>query len=225
METVTRRLRILTVDDHPLVRMGLGQLISDQVDLEICGECEGPDDALAMVAAVQPDVVVLDLALKNANGLTLIRDLKARHRGIRILVYSMHDEMLFAKRAIQAGAMGYVNKQADTEELLDAMRKVAQGAVAVSPRVAEGLLARVADGELDSGRDPVTTLSNRELEVFQLLGRGMTVRQIAERMHRSIKTVETHREHIAHKLDVHGSAELIRLAVEWVVEADRGASS
>ena len=217
METVTRRLRILTVDDHPLVRMGLGQLISDQVDLEICGECEGPDDALAMVAAVQPDVVVLDLALKNANGLTLIRDLKARHRGIRILVYSMHDEMLFAKRAIQAGAMGYVNKQADTEELLDAMRKVAQGAVAVSPRV--------ADGELDSGRDPVTTLSNRELEVFQLLGRGMTVRQIAERMHRSIKTVETHREHIAHKLDVHGSAELIRLAVEWVVEADRGASS
>lgn len=222
MPTTMRRCRILTVDDHPMVRIGLEQLISDQPDLEICGACESAEEALKLVETTRPDVVLLDLSLKGANGLTLIRDLRLRHRAARILVYSMHDEMLFAERAIQAGAMGYVNKQTDTDELLDAIRRVAQGGVAVSPRVAEGLLVRVAAGDLETGRDPVSSLSNREIEVFQLLGRGLTVRQIAEQLNRSVKTVETHRERIARKLNLNSSAELIRRAVEWVVEADRG---
>lgn len=221
MATTMRRCRILTVDDHPMVRIGLEQLISDQPDLEICGACESAEEALRLVETTRPDVVLLDLSLKGANGLTLIRDLRLRHRAARILVYSMHDEMLFAERAIQAGAMGYVNKQTDTDELLDAIRRVAQGGVAVSPRVAEGLLVRVAAGDLETGRDPVSSLSNREIEVFQLLGRGLTVRQIAEQLNRSVKTVETHRERIARKLNLNSSAELIRRAVEWVVEADR----
>lgn len=222
MQAPERPYRILTVDDHPMVRMGLEQLIADEPDLEICGECESAEEALRLVETTRPDLVVLDLSLKGTHGLTLIRDIKARFRGVPILVYSMHDEMLFGERALQAGARGYVNKQADTDELLEAMRKVLQGGVAVSPQVAEGMLARVAEGGLQPGRDPVATLSNRELEVFQLLGRGLTVRQIAERLNRSMKTVETHRERIARKLHVGGSAELIRRAVEWVIESDRG---
>src|SRR5690606_17336129 len=126
--------------------------------------------------------------------LTLIRDIRARFKSVRVLVYSMHDELVYAERALQAGAMGYVNKQTGTDELVAAIRKVVQGSLAVSPRVAESVLTRAVEGEWGSSEDPVSLLSNRELEVFELLGRGLAVRQIAERLHRSVKTVETHRE-------------------------------
>jgi len=223
--TNARRARILIVDDHPLVRVGLAQLVSDQPDLEMCGECESAEEALRLIETAQPDVVVVDLSLKSGHGLTLIRDIRSRYKAIRVLVYSMHDELLFAERALQAGAMGYVNKQTGTEELVSAIRKVVQGSLAVSPRIAETVLSRALDGEWERPTDPVALLSNRELEVFELLGRGLAVRQIAERLHRSVKTVETHRERIMRKLRLNSAPELMRRAVEWVIENDQGTAT
>lgn len=215
--TVARKSRVLIVDDHPIVRRGLADMIGCQPDLAVCGEAADVDEAMQQVEATQPDVAVIDLSLKGGHGIELIEQIKSRHERIRMLVSSMHDEMLFAERALRAGAMGYITKQESAENLLEAIRHVLRGEIYLSSRMTGRLLRNIrGGGTLD--QDPIGGLSNRELEVFEMIGQGMTTQQIAHKLGLSPKTVETHREKIKDKLNLRNSAELSRRAVQWVLE-------
>jgi DNA-binding NarL/FixJ family response regulator len=207
---------VLIVDDHPLVRRGLAELLAAEKDLEVCGEAADADEAVRLIEQRKPQVVVLDLSLKNSNGIELIERIKARDNGVRVLVSSMHDESLFAERVLRAGGMGYINKQEPIEKLILAIRQILQGDVYLSPRMAGRLLQAAVGAPLD--RNPIETLSNRELEVFQFIGQGMTTKQIAQKLELSPKTIETHREKIKSKLNLANSIELSRHAVRWVLQ-------
>ncbi len=212
-----KKYRILVVDDHPIVRRGLRELVADEADLEICGEAEDVTQARQQIDATQPDLVVVDLTLKSGHGLELIQETKARNDRIKMLVSSMHDESLFAERALRAGAAGYISKQESPEKLIDAMRCVLRGEIYLSPRMSNRLLHRLAAGEsLD--KDPIESLSDRELEVFQMIGRGLSTKQVSRELDISHKTVETHREKIKAKLNLKNSTELSRHATQWVLE-------
>ncbi len=215
-----RKAQVLIVDDHPLVRFGLRQLISDETSLEICGEAESPAQALDLIASLNPDIVVVDISLKDGNGIALIKDAKARFESLKMIVYSMHDEFLFAERALRAGALGYVNKRKASESIVVAILQVLGGKIVVSERVTERMLSRVVASGQQPGIAPIASLSDRELEVFELLGQGLTMGQIAEHLHRSIKTIETYRERIKRKLSLDAPNELIRRATQWVVDGD-----
>lgn len=203
-----------------MIRAGLTLLLSAQPDLEVCGECHEAAGVISLLEMHRPDLIVIDISLENCSGLTLIQDIKKKYKSQKMLVYSMHDEGLFAARAIQAGAMGYIEKSAHPRETIEAIRKVLQGHMAVSERVTDTLMSTIAGPGTESGRDHLDVLSSRELEVFELLGRGLTVREIAERLSRSAKTIESHRERILGKLGLDSSARLVRLAVEWVTQQD-----
>jgi len=205
--------RVLIVDDHPIVRRGLAQLIEQEPDLEVCGEAKDADTALTAMAELEPDIALVDLMLKGASGTDLVKTLKARWADIPILVISMHDEAVYAERALRAGAHGYIMKEEATGQVLTALRKVLSGDVYVSDRMVGHLLRRmVGGGGHGAGLE---SLSDRELEVFQWIGRGLNVPDIAERLSVSPKTVETYRAHIKDKLNLASSAEVMRLAVRW----------
>jgi DNA-binding NarL/FixJ family response regulator len=212
----TKAARIFIVDDHPLVREGLAALLACQPDLEVCGEADDISPALDLVKARKPDVVIVDISLKSGNGIDLIKQLKARDPDCKILVSSMYDESLYAERALRAGAMGYVNKQEVPQKVLDAVRQVFGGKMFLSPAMTDRMLHRAVRRD-DDPASPVAALSDRELEIFQLIGRGQTTRQIANALHLSVKTVESHRENIKTKLNLANSAELVRQAVQWVL--------
>jgi DNA-binding NarL/FixJ family response regulator len=212
-----KKHRVLLVDDHPLVRRGLADVIAREPDLELCGEASDVIEALGVLEQSKPDVVVVDLSLKTGHGIELIEKIKARNTEVKTLVSSMHDETLFAERVLRAGAMGYISKQEPPEMLLKAVRQVLRGEVYLSPRMTSRLLRRVAEGGMPR-EDPVQSLSNREVQVYEMIGQGLTVQQIAQRLHLSPKTVETHREKVKQKLNVKNSAELNRRAVQWVLE-------
>lgn len=211
------RYKVLLVDDHPLVRRGLADLLSREPDLEICGQAADVSEALLEVDRMTPDLIVIDLTLKGGHGIDLIEKVKARDDQIKMLVSSMHDEMLFAERVLRAGAMGYVTKQEPPETLLGAIRQVLRGEVYLSARMTSRLLYRVAAGAMPH-ESPIQSLSNRELEVFEMIGQGLTTLQVARRLDLSPKTIETHREKIKQKLNLKNSAELNRRAVQWVLE-------
>ena len=215
-----KKHRVFLVDDHPLVRRGLANVIAAETDLEVCGEASDVLEALHDVEKAGPDIVVVDLSLKSGHGIDLIEQLKAKDERIKTLVSSMHDEMLFAERVLRAGAMGYVSKQEPPETLLQAIRQVLRGEVYLSPRMTNRLLRGVATGALPQ-RNPIQGLSNRELEVYEMIGQGLTVQQIAGKLNLSPKTVETHREKVKQKLNLQRSAELNRRAVQWVLEGER----
>lgn len=212
------RARILLVDDHALMRRGLSALIGDQPDLVVCGEAADGVEGMARLASLNPDLVVVDISLKTGHGLDLIRQIRARDGRARILVLSMHDEKLFAERALRAGAMGYVNKEEAPGKVIDAIRQVLAGKVALSPALTERLLQRATGSGETNIRLPSECLSDRELTVFQMIGQGLPTREIAARLQLSIKTVETYREHIKAKLGLKNSAELSRHAAQWVME-------
>jgi len=212
-----RKYKVLIVDDHPIVRRGLADLIGSRADLEICGEADGVAEALRQVEAAPPDLVLVDLTLRGGHGLKLIEAIADRHPQVKALVSSMHDESLFAERALRAGASGYISKQEPPERLIEALRQVLRGEIYLSPRMAGRLLHRVTSGEaLD--KTPVESLSDRELEVFQMIGQGQTTKQIAQTLSLSHKTVEAHREKIKAKLCLKNSSELSRHATLWVLE-------
>jgi DNA-binding NarL/FixJ family response regulator len=206
--------RVLIVDDHPTVREGLGRRIGSQPDFEVCGEAADARSALAEYVRLQPDAVIVDLALKDGSGLELIKDLRARYSGARTLVHSMYDERIYADRCLRAGAMGYVNKEADPDVVISALRAVMNGRVFLSDEMTSRILNRTCKANQPFA-DPVETLTDRQLEVFRLIGEGYGSRQISERLHLSIHTVETHRENIKQKLDIDSTAELSRRAVLW----------
>jgi DNA-binding NarL/FixJ family response regulator len=211
-------VRVLIVDDHPIVRRGLAQVIDQEPDLEVCGEANDADSALATMEKLAPDIALVDLMLKGASGTDLIKSLKARHPSIPILVVSMHDVAVYAERALRAGAHGYIMKEEATGQVLTALRKVLAGDVYVSDRVVGRILRRMVGGGQGIGLE---SLSDRELEVFQWIGRGLSVPEIAEKLSVSPKTVETYRAHIKDKLQLANSAEVMRLAVQWFEQRNR----
>jgi DNA-binding NarL/FixJ family response regulator len=210
--------RILIVDDHPIIREGLAAMIARRPDLEVCGEADGIPSALALVESTRPDLAIIDMSLQDGNGLDLIKRIKARGVSTRMLVLSMHDDALYAERALRAGAMGYLNKHEARDSLIEAIRLVLQDKVYLSPAMHEQLLSHLVIDQADPLRDPVESLSNRELEVFDLIGRGLTIGDIAARLHLGVKTVETHRQRIKTKLRLRTSADVLRRATQWVME-------
>lgn len=210
--------RVLLVDDHPIVRHGFADLINEEPDLEVVGEVSTGEEAMRMIAEDRPDLAVIDISLEGMDGLELIKHLKAQHPKLMILVVSIYDESLYAERALRAGAMGYLNKQAAIDQIVPAIRRVLTGKVYLSPRVADRLLQQVVEGVDELEQSPVQRLSDRELEVYRLIGQGLTTRQIAAQLHLSMKTIETYREHIKTKMNFRNSNEMVRHAVQWVLE-------
>jgi DNA-binding NarL/FixJ family response regulator len=217
-ETRSSSTRILIVDDHPVVREGLAMQIATQPDLEVCGEAEDVPGALALLPSARPDLAIIDISLKKGNGIDLIRRIKDRYPTVRILVWSMYAENLYAERALRAGAEGYLHKGRATSQLLDAIRAVLAGKVYVSEELASGLLHRVVGGQALE-RSPIDLLSNRELEAFELIGQGQATEKIATLMNVSPKTVETYRARIKEKLGLSNVTELVQQATQWVLES------
>lgn len=212
--------RVLIVDDHPAVREALAVRIAQQPDLEVCGEADDTSAALRLLAEIQPDVVVVDISLKTGNGIDLIKRIKDRNNRVRMLVWSMHSESLYAGRALRAGAMGYVNKDQATDKIVEAIQRVLDGRIYLSDVVAQTMLRRAVRGVQEATRAPVDELADRELEVFRLIGRGMKTTEIADRLHLSVKTVETYRDRIRKKLNLQHGTELAHYATQWMVEND-----
>ena len=210
--------RILIVDDHPLVRTGLAQLIGDCPDLEVCGEAGDMGEALRQVDELQPDLAIIDLSLAGGSGLDLIERVKSRNLNILMLVASMHDETLYAERVLAAGARGYINKQEAQERIILAIRRVLGGKVYLSERMTERLLSGMVDANSDK-RD-IDSLSNRELQVFELIGEGVPTARIAEQLNLSTKTIETHQAHIKKKLSLDSAHELTQRAIRWVMSQE-----
>lgn len=210
--------KILIVDDHPIVRKGLIALIAGDPQLSVCGEAEGEEDALQILRKLRPDLVIVDLTLRTGQGIELIKQIAAFDRRTKVLVSSMHEEGLFAERAIRAGAKGYINKQEAPEKILEAIRHVLEGKHYVSSQMQERLLMRISQGEGAMKRSPIETLTDRELAVFELIGLGRTTRETAEQLHLGVKTVETYSQNIKLKLGLKNAAELRSHAVRWIME-------
>lgn len=208
---------VLIVDDHPLVREGLKGLIAEESDLTVCAETGSLRAAQDLVREQQPDVVIVDLSLEDGDGLELIRRLKSHYPHIKMLVCSMRDESLFAERAINTGAHGYINKHEVAGHVIDALRRVLAGKIYLSPDIVDRIVSGFARNQPSTG-SPIQDLSNRELEVFLLIGQGRSTAEIANQLNLSVKTVETHREKIKRKLGLHSASELVRQAAQWDLE-------
>lgn len=209
--------KVIVVDDHDVVRRGLQQVIDEDPALTVCGNASNAQDALGLLDTSDVDVMTIDLSLGEDSGLELIKDIKARHRGVFMLVYSMHDESLYAERAIRAGARGYLMKQEPVETVVEAIHRILTGSVYLSAAMASRMVDLFLDGpDATSDTSSMSSLSDRELEIFQLIGQGIGTRQIADRLHLSMKTIETHRSHIKRKLKLKDGYELVQQAVQWV---------
>ncbi|MGI9456294.1 MAG: response regulator transcription factor [Aeoliella sp.] len=213
-----RITRVLIVDDHPAVREGLAYRIAHLEDLEVCGEAADVATAVKLVDDFAPHVVIVDISLEESNGIDLIKQLATTHGAVKILVHTMYEESLYADRALDAGAMGFINKREAPEQVIKAIRKVAAGEVYVSDEMTQRILARQRGEQVTDHRPLVGRLSDRELEVFDLIGHGTTTSEIAKRLHLSSHTIDTHREHIKAKLGLRNAAELNHRAVAWVLE-------
>ncbi len=211
-----KKTKILIVDDHPIMRRGLSELINLETDLVVCGEAESVKSALELIKLHEPHVALVDLSLKDENGLELIKDIKARFPAVLILVLSMHDEGYYAERVLRAGAKGYIMKQQATSQVLVAIRRILTGEIYLSDAISSKILRNVSGEKTGKDSASVDKLSDRELEVFRLIGSGLGTRQIAERFSRSVKTVETYREHIKLKLNLKDSSELVQNAIQWL---------
>ncbi len=205
--------RVLLIDDHAIVRQGLAELINDQPDLMTCGEADGPPQAMKVIPQAMPDVAIVDISLNSGDGIELCRQIHEQWPSVALLVLSMHDEALYAERALRAGARGYVMKQEPQETVMNAIRRVLKGETHLSEKMAAKLL-RSFSGNRHADAPPLERLSDRELQVFRLIGQGRSVKDIAEELFLSPKTVETHKEHIKQKLNLDSSNDLLRYAIE-----------
>jgi DNA-binding NarL/FixJ family response regulator len=212
-----RKTRIFVVDDHPIVRQGLALLIEREFDLAICGDAEEANAALAAIAAARPDILIVDISLNGPDGLELLKNVRIRHPQLPVLILSMHDESLYAERALRAGARGYIMKQEATEKVLVAVRRILKGEIYVSERVGSKMLQNYVSGERAGKPSSIAELSDRELEVFRLIGEGHSTRRIAEELHLSVKTVETYQAHIKEKLSLRSGRELVQHAIQWSI--------
>lgn len=215
-----RKARILLVDDHALLRRGVSELINSESSLEVCGEAENLADAYSQVGKLKPDLVIVDISLDGNDGVELTKELCHRWPELPVLGYSMHEEDLYAERVLRAGAKGYVMKRNPPEVLLEAIGQILSGKVYLSDHMSDRLLGKMvgAGGSAAPSQSPLEKLSDRELEVFQLIGKGMSTNQIADKLCLSVKTIETYRDHLKQKLDLQSGLELVRYAVEWSVK-------
>ena len=209
------RIRILLVDDHPLVRERLAEIINREADLMVCGEAEDRSEALEVVKARRPGLVIVDLKLKNSDGLELIKDIHSRWPNLKMLVVSMHDESLYAERVLRAGALGYITKQEATRKILVAIRRILAGDLYLNERIATQIIRRLTIHASAAAATPAEMLADRELQVFELTGRGLNIGEIASRLHISAKTIETYRARIREKLKLRDGSELLQLAICW----------
>src|ERR1700690_498693 len=212
---MSQKIKVLLVDDPPLVREGLVNLINQQADLEVCGEADNEPQALELIRTVQPDVSIVDISLENGSGIELIKSIKAMFPAVTVLVLSMHDESLYADHALRAGARGYVMKREAAKKVIQAIRCVLAGQLYVSDKIAALMAEKFIDGRPATTASPIEQLSNRELEVFQLLGLGHNTRQIADHLHVGFKTVQAYCARIKAKLKLANATELLRAAMEW----------
>ena len=213
--TRERRRRVMLVDDHPIVRQGLRRLIEAEPDLEVCGEAETAREAKSMIRDIEPDVVIVDVSLAQGDGLELVKDARAHYPTLPLLVLSMHDEVIYAERMLSAGANGYIMKQAASDQFLVALRRVLEGGIYVSESVGNNMIEKFAAGGAYTPTNPIDGLSNRELQVLHMIGKGLSTRQNAEALNLSVKTVESHRQRIKRKLSLQTSAQLMQYAVNW----------
>jgi DNA-binding NarL/FixJ family response regulator len=208
------KAKVFLVDDHPIVRQGLGLLINREPDLAVCGEAEDAPSALQRMASAQPDLMVIDISLDGPDGLELLKTIRLKEPILPVLILSMHDESTYAERSLRAGANGYIMKQEATERVLVAIRRILEGKVYLSERLTNKMLEQFVHGAGSSKNNPLTTLSDRELEVYRLIGAGHGTRQIADELHVSVKTVESYQAHIKEKLSLRNARELVQHAIE-----------
>jgi len=211
-----RKNKVFVVDDHPIVRQGLTLLINQESDLTVCGVAEEMHSALQSIDSTNPDIVILDISLSGPDGLDLLKHLRTRHPKLPVLMLSMHDESIYAERTLRAGANGYIMKQEATEKVLVAVRRILSNEIYVSERIASNMLRHYVRGDQRVQNSPVTELSDRELEIFRLIGQGHATRQIANELHLSVKTVESYQAHIKEKLSLHSARELVQHAIRWM---------
>jgi DNA-binding NarL/FixJ family response regulator len=214
------KTRVFVVDDHPIVRQGLSQLINREPDLMVCGEAEDARTALDRVGPSKADILIVDVSLEGPDGIELLKTIRGRDAKLPVLMLSMHDESLYAERALRAGANGYIMKQEATDRVLIAIRQILSGEVYVSDRMAQKLVHQFIGGSGAGKRTAMEQLTDRELEVFRLIGQGHGTRQIAQELHLSVKTVESYYAHIKEKLSLKNARELVQQAVQWVTERD-----
>ncbi len=210
------KINILIVDDHPIVRQGLAELVNHEDGLVVCGQAEDAHQAMKAVKELKPDMAIVDISLKETSGMELIKDINAQYPHLPVLALSMHDESLYAERALRAGAKGYIMKAEATEKVIMAIHKILSGEIYISDKMAAKMMHKLVGGGNKINASPVDSLSDRELEVFQLIGKGIGTRQISERLYLSIKTIETYRAHIKEKLNLVDAAEMLQYAIQWV---------
>ncbi len=219
-EEPARKTRIFIVDDHPIVREGLSLMMNREPDMMVCGEAEEATRAIQAIAAAKPDFLILDISLTGPDGLDLLKNIRVRYPSMPVLILSMHDESIYAERALRAGANGYIMKQEATERVLVAVRQILAKKVYVSDRIANRMLQQYIRGSVSEKKSPIAELSDRELEVFRLIGEGHGTRTIADELHLSVKTVESYQAHIKEKLSLKNGRELVQRAIQWTVSED-----
>ena len=210
------RTRIIIVEDHEVFRLGIRELINHETDLEVCGEADNVNSARDLIRNLKPNMAIIDITLKNSNGLELIKEIHTFYKNIKVLVLSMHDELLYAERSLQAGAQGYIMKQETSRSIVKAIRRILDGNVYVSENIMGNLLNRVRTGRDSLEKTPLDSLSDREFAVLRLIGEGKSTGEIAQLLNLSVRTISTYRERIKEKLQLKSSTELIRYAVCWV---------
>src|SRR6201997_2912515 len=215
--TPAKKKAVFVVDDHPLLRQGLALMINREPDLMVCGEAEEAQAALKEISAHQPDILIVDISLNGPDGLDLLKNIRMLHPDLPVLILSMHDESIYAERALRARANGYIMKQEATEKVLIAVRRILSGDIYLSDRMANKLLHQYITGSAVNLKSRLSTLSDRELEVFRLIGEARTTRQIAEKLHLSVKTVETYQAHIKDKLSLRSGRELVQHAIQSTI--------
>jgi DNA-binding NarL/FixJ family response regulator len=216
LSIVGKRIKVFIVDDHPIIRQGLTMLINREPDMTVCGDAEDAKSTMQAVAAAKPDILILDISLNGRDGLGLLKDLRTKIPDLPVLVLSMHDELLYAERALRAGAQGYIMKQEASGKVLAALRRILGGEIYVSEKIANRMLQSYI-GAKGAGPPSIADLSDRELEVFRLIGEGLSTREIAERLGISAKTVESYQAHIKEKLSLRNARELLQHAVQWTM--------
>lgn len=215
-KTVIDRRKILIVDDHPIVRDGLIRLIHEEQDFTVCGQAEDAYQALKAISESRPDIAIVDITLKSSDGIDLMKSIRSQYPKLPVLILSMHDETLYAERALRAGAQGYIMKQEASEKLMEAVHEILSGRIYCSDKISRRVMRKFARSNADIKDSPIDSLSDRELQVFRLIGCGYRTSEIAKKLYLSVKTIETYRTHIKEKLNLANSAELLRYAILWV---------